>query len=86
MSESAKMFYYVLRTPEQPIRAQGLLYSSDTSIFTRLKIAYCVNGTSVICMPANNATNSTPNQEELSNRGRIFLFVENTPDTSSISL
>ncbi len=75
MSDSAKRFYYILRTPIDPLLAQGLLYSSDSTIYSRLKVFFCDNNTSPVpCMPFND-TNSNPNQVQLANRGRIFLFI-----------
>lgn len=80
MNEATKRFYYVLRTNSQPSMASGLLYSSETATYARVKASYCVNSTS-----NNNscATNDTLNNR--SNYGRFFLFIQNQPDTSSVS-
>lgn len=43
MSDSTKMFYYILRTPTSPLTAQGLLYASDVNSYVRVKVSYCKN-------------------------------------------
>ena len=45
MSDKTKQFYNVLRTPSEPIKAKGLLYVSDNNLYVRVKVFYCVNGT-----------------------------------------
>jgi hypothetical protein len=74
MSDSTKKFYYVLRTPTQPLYAQGLLYTTDVSTYVRVKMSFCYNGT------ASNTCINNETMAYLSNFGRFFLFVQNTPD------
>lgn len=69
MSDATKKFYYILRTPVQPLLAQGLLYSSDITTYARLKLNFCVPPAALVtCLPNDTIT-------ELSNHGRIFLFI-----------
>ena len=41
MSQATKKFYYILRTPTEPLKVKGLLYTSDETIYARLKLYFC---------------------------------------------
>jgi len=80
MNEATKKFYYILRTNSQPINASGLLYSSEEATYARVKVSYCYNASTV-----NNSCVSNDTLNNLSNFGRFFLFIQNIPDTTSVS-
>ena len=78
MNSATKQFYYILRTPVDKMTAKGLLYSSDNNSYVRVKVSYCYD-------PENQSCYDNDTINRLSNFGRFFLFVENKPDTSSVS-
>lgn len=81
MSDATKQFYYILRTPSEDLYASGLLYSSDITEYVQFKLYFCSLATNASAVCAD--TNTTAN---LASYGRVFLFIENQPDRSSISL
>lgn len=81
MSDATKQFYYILRTPTEDLYASGLLYSSDITEYVQLKLYFCSTATNATAACAD--ANSTA---VLASYGRVFLFIENQPDRSSISL
>jgi hypothetical protein len=70
MSDSAKQFYFILRTPTDPLKVNGLLYTSDITTYIRLKFNFCSSATTnITCL--DYATD----QADLAAHGRIFLFI-----------
>jgi hypothetical protein len=67
MGKGTKDFYSLLRTPTDKLEAKGLLYSSNETIYSRLKISLCNNST--------GTCNTTDEIKRLSASGRLFLFI-----------
>lgn len=78
MSNNTKMFYQILRTPGQPLKAKGLLFSTPMAVYPSFKLSFCKDNGSNTCLTGND-------KYELTNYGRIFLFVEQQTDNSSVS-
>lgn len=68
MNNKTKEFYYILRTPDQPLKARGLLFSSPLAVYPSFKMNFCKPGAGVTCITGNDFY-------ELTNFGRIFLFI-----------
>ena len=69
MNNATKQFYSYLRTPAQPLKASGLLYTSDKAVYPSIKLNFCVPNATFACV--DNATKNS-----LTDFGRLFLFIE----------
>jgi hypothetical protein len=78
MNDDTKKFYYILRTPDQPLKARGLLFSTPVAVYPSFKMSFCKDTAMVTCLSGND-------KYELTNYGRIFLFIEQQADKSSVS-
>lgn len=78
MSQDTKEFYYILRTAGQPLKARGLLFSTPMAVYPSFKMSFCKDSALVTCLSGNP-------KYELTNYGRIFLFIEEQVDNSSVS-
>lgn len=78
MSDDTKKFYYFLRTPATPLKSRGLLFTTDVAVYPSIKLNFCTGNTTVNCL-AGDA------KSFLTNYGRLFLFIEQQQDPSSVS-
>lgn len=78
MSESTKKFYSILRTPAQPLKSRGLLFTSNVSVYPSIKFSLCSPSPTKVCKNQSQI-------DALTDFGRIFFFIEQTQDNSSVS-
>ncbi len=78
MSDDVKKFYQILRTPDQPLKARGLLFSTPIAIYPSFKLNFCSDHDNLTCLKGNDFY-------KLTNYGRIFMFIEQMTDNSSVS-
>ncbi len=49
MSETTKKFYSILRTPAQPLKSKGLLFTSNLSVYPSIKFSLCSSSPTKVC-------------------------------------
>ena len=78
MNDETKKFYYILRTPSTPLKSRGLLFSTDVAVYPSIKLNFCTETNNKTCLKGDS-------KSSLTNYGRLFLFIEQQKDTSSVS-
>lgn len=79
LNNATQNFYYVLRCPAEEMKAKGLLYSTNNASYTKITIGLCnLNDPNNTCETLENITSKMA-------KGRIFLFIEETPDESGVA-
>ena len=68
MNEDTKKFYYILRTPDQPLKSRGLLFTTDVAVYPSIKLNFCQGNSTINCLEGDA-------KSSLTNYGRIFLFI-----------